>query len=866
MINPQKIVRELADDILKSITSIAHTAKQKLSDRKTGVQPNLSPIAIGNLNDIERKVTQNLKNLINEPAFARIVTVDLNTDENAIYYICRAMQISADKINLASYRAPIGRIASFNVGDEDSIKLPNHEMEFRIVEKAIFTPLKQSSHWDAVKAWAEGTEYKRQSIQSCRALLSKEIAHDEDVYTEITQDTFPREIITKVELRDQPILDKYQDKIFRLPLNSRLFISGAPGTGKTTTLIRRLGQKLDSDFLSDYEKRIINKDAPEDINDHSTSWLMFTSTELLKLYVKEAFNKEGVPAPNTNISTWDDYRNQLARNEFDVLRTAQKPNGLILKWDANTLRDNTESQSIEWFLDFSEWQKNRFLENARGAVADLMNKARQAPEDCRNHCVKLAQIVTDIINDIKPTSAYRVIDELAKESNEFNDTIKEITKNINSKIESAFNYQINRDEFFLKSLRTFIDSISDHSDASENEGPTSRENAKKEFRDSVQEHVRAQAQGRQSNKKTRLIMQWLGDRAPNPQVLDYVGRGLLVSSALGNFLRRSTNLKNYVTGISSHYQDYRLARKQESRWYQVGEFPPDAIHPLEVDIILLAIFELLNEIRTARFISGKFMSRFDFYRNQIVVDEATDFSPVQLKCMHALANPNINSFFACGDLNQRVTNWGVRSMEQMEWSVPGIGIHSVETVYRQSGKLFEFARSLVAKPNYNEPAPEPPKPSDGHGVAPVLAENLSDNFQIAAWLSKRIAEVEKNIGVLPSIAVLVHNESAVEPVAESLKDALQDQNMNVIPCLKGHVLGIENAVRVFSVEHIKGMEFEVVFFVGIDNLDEELFEKYLYIGATRAVNYLGVTCARLPDKIQNLRKMFGANWDTNSGT
>src|SRR5690606_19858644 len=101
-------------------------------------------------------------------------------------------------------------------------------------------------------------------------------------------------------LRDQPVLDQYQDEIFRLPLDKRLLILGPPGTGKTTTLIRRLGQKLDTAFLEEGEQRLVG--SLEGVA-HSDSWLMFTPTELLKQYLKEAFAREGVPASDLRIRT-----------------------------------------------------------------------------------------------------------------------------------------------------------------------------------------------------------------------------------------------------------------------------------------------------------------------------------------------------------------------------------------------------------------------------------------------------------------------------------------------------------------------------------------------------------------------------------
>jgi hypothetical protein len=41
---------------------------------------------------------------------------------------------------------------------------------------------------------------------------------------------------------------------------------------------------------------------------------MFTPTDLLQQYLKEAFSRENVPASDLRIKTWSDYRRELARS------------------------------------------------------------------------------------------------------------------------------------------------------------------------------------------------------------------------------------------------------------------------------------------------------------------------------------------------------------------------------------------------------------------------------------------------------------------------------------------------------------------------------------------------------------------------
>jgi DNA helicase IV len=111
----------------------------------------------------------------------------------------------------------------------------------------------------------------------------------------------------------------------------------------------------------------------------------------------------------------------------------------------------------------------------------------------------------------------------------------------------------------------------------------------------------------------------------------------------------------------------------------------------------------------------------------------------------------------------------------------------------------------------------------------------------------------------------VNGEDHVQSVAAQLNDRLAVYNVRCTACPNGQVRGQENDVRVFDVQHIKGLEFEAVFFVGVDELarnQPDLFDKYLYVGATRAATYLGLTCeaSKLPERLRELEAEFGRGW------
>ena len=160
------------------------------------------------------------------------------------------------------------------------------------------------------------------------------------------------------------------------------------------------------------------------------------------------------------------------------------------------------------------------------------------------------------------------------------------------------------------------------------------------------------------------------------------------SSLAPALLRACSRVPN---GIPRRYGIFRRLRRSEKRWYE-DHAAGRNVNPLEVDLILLAILrgarELLRDPRMQRDAGSSAFAVLGtasgLQRHQILVDEMTDFSPVQLACMATLAVPTINSVFACGDFNQRITIWGIKTLQELHWVWPDIGIREVVVSYRQS--------------------------------------------------------------------------------------------------------------------------------------------------------------------------------------
>lgn len=889
----EEYVGDLADEILVRFDEIAKEARSRLSDDRPLGSESLASIntltstaAIQNLSKVTRAQRETHLKLAAEPAIARVVVTD-ESGRRQTHYICRSDQ-GMQTHGVVSYKAPIGRIAALPIGD--TYRLPNG-MLVEVVERASLRPENRADGWDSRDSIVENEHLGPITVESLRALISEIVGEEQvdDILSQILAadgikanilDGVRRSVITKMGLRDQPILDQYQDEIFRLPLDKRLLILGPPGTGKTTTLIRRLGQKLDTEYLEEGERNLVDSLSSAQGLAHAHSWLMFTPTELLKQYLKEAFAREDVPAPDSQISTWHDYRRELARNALGILRTSAGGGVFVLKDGLQSLSADAEQRPIQWFEDFDRWQRTAFVTDLREAVKALSDASLANVQALG---IRISQVLERATAESLPA----MFSALAQEVVNVQGLVAGLKEASDKKIKDSLNLQLNRDRSFLTELSRFIDGLQQAQTAEpddqddlevedEEESATPRTPisvALNAYMQAVRAQARAVAAKRAVSKTSRngKILEWLGERTlAEADRLD-VGTSVLLQISARRFVNP---VKRFLGDLPKRYRAFRRVRQEEGAWFAKEGFEPRDIHPLELDLVVLAILraagDLLGRAAVQRDIDAPAWSSLkrylELYRNQILVDEATDFSPIQLACMAALTHPRLRSFFACGDFNQRLTTWGTRSPQEMKWVFADVDIREITVAYRQSELLNEFARAVIRAVGGTEQTVSLPARVENRGVAPALLESASDSAHRVAWLAERIRDIERFLQQLPSVAVFVNTEAEVDPLAQALEAALADHNIPVMACRDGQAVGQESCVRVFDIQHIKGLEFEAVFFIAIDRLaalHPELFDKYLYVGTTRAATYLGVTCeGTLPPAIEELRPLFGQHWQT----
>ena len=889
---PEDLVA-LATQTLNYFDDAVATAEAALAQQR-GASANalaslntLTSPGLKNLAGISEDERRNLEMVIAQPAIARVEVLNEDNRVETIFITPGGAPRGAwGDVRVASYRSPMGRLASIRVGADLDVRTPGGVRAYELVGRAQLHPERRNAEWDSRNSIIETSPGRARTVVSLRALLRgpppddaalalldsllSQAAQEQNVYEGLR-----RTVLDRIGLRGRPVLDEYQDEIFRLPLASRVAILGPPGSGKTTTLIKRLGLKLDLQVLED-DLAVIDRTVAGQ-KGHATSWVMFSPTELLRQYIREAFARERVAASDRELHVWEVYRRDTARNRLGIVRTATTK-GVALKDDLQLLKPETILGQPAWFEDFDAWQKEAFW-------SELKEHADRLAQSDDPASRRLATQLSRIVEAGAARDGAAPFVQFRSMSREVRERASELQRGVDDRLRAVFARELQKDETLLARLGTFLTTLDDPAevddpdepeadDDDDDRAPVTRavvEQAYDAYLRAMRSRARALASGRRLGARSRpaRVAEWLGTAAPSDDDLRQLGGAVITVTSL----RRLANpMRSYLNGVSARYRRFRRVRTSAETWYAAAPANPADLGPLEMDVVLLAMLRtgrmLLADPRISGTVDEDSITTLqavrELFRTQVLVDEATDFSPIQLACLGALADPAANSFLACGDFNQRITSWGTRSEADLKWAIPDIDIRTIRITYRHSQELNFLAHRIALLSDSSHQEALLPEHLDSAGVDPVLGLGLSGEA-LVAWLRDRIVEIERHTGSLPSIAVLVNREAEVQGLADALHHALADYSIPCSACPNGLVRGNDNDVRVFDVQHIKGLEFEAAFFVGVDELAAarpELFDKFLYVGATRAAMYFGLTAASdaLPSALEPLRDAFSSDW------
>ena len=673
------------------------------------------------------------------------------------------------------------------------------------------------------------------------------------------------------QLRYQPILDPIQESVKRSKIfNGNLIINGGPGTGKTTSLIQRI-KFLTSQTITEYIN--ISKDKQDVLFNQSKSWIFFSPNELLSLFLKSSMSREELMANEDTIKVWSVFKNNL----FQLYKLT----------DSQTRRPFLAYNNSEASLLPNDYNKlNKFT---KGFEKSFIKHQVEKLEKIKSIEVKLFDWrakAEPIQNDIKLSSISNLKDLLMfyfNISELYGVNAVEISSQYNEEIRSlAGGFLIllkNNEDEYKKILETFANESSDSNpvgdeDESEDEIESedfdelalvqNRDNTEFRFLQFLKSLIRKSAlkqfdssvrlSARDSNYLSVLpkieqnaSLEKLGQLAFYKKYFDRITKGIIanlyreISVSYKKFRKDELTIKSKNWNLKI-LED--LVVKNQNKRLHIDEqaFLIYFINSLNVSLAK----NLPTQYRDLRH------SFIDAYKDNckavIGIDEATDFALIDLLCMSSLNHPNFSSVTLSGDLMQKITKSGINSWDDYTRIFKNTEVKNLEISYRQSQTLLDLAKVIYSKSNGQEPTYKSFMRKASNEPVPLLYISSNENDKIQ-WLAERIIELRKIYDdTIPSIAIFLPSEDGLESFAKALGlvDCISDVSIKVKACRDGEVLGDSNTVRVFSIDKIKGLEFQAVFFHNADevknyNISADLMYKYLYVGLSRASFYLGMT-------------------------
>jgi len=726
---------------------------------------------------------------------------------------------------------------------------------------------------------------KQENTAHERSVLTKGLNKLQEEYRILTLQQEEMKNLTRFirqqgKLRFNPILDPTQNKIKTSNLfnGKTVIIEGGPGTGKTTTMIQRLKYLTDTYAIEEdfnkgaglYNLSVSQKDDLLNAIKEQRDWIFFSPSKLLKEYLSDAMNREGLTNTREKVWNWHDFCKKVIRDNYHLF----DPTDDNAPFKASRIKDTLFFQKSDviqefagYFLNQLRLIKSRFPKIDESATrykwTSIALNIRQRFDGCEDFSLTQFISLFDSLERLYAADCR----ELLKENR---DTIKQIAEEI----------------FILISEK---DVIKEKIEGLLTPTVTEQNEDVEEDFETIEEDL--------TDRAIQIIRQWFKrycyslknsdiKLTPKQDLLSEILLPVLTESHKAKISRVGElalfeQFAKYTRGVVSNIMGGFPAKYKRFRKKMLSEQNPNLnlevlkelvqrregkeLHPQEQSLLIGFINNLAKMVLNA---SPKSRHTFtDAYlelsRPIIGIDEATDFCKCDIYAIQSLLSTKYSSLTLCGDMMQRLTPFGITDWKDIEDIITSPVILKMLTSYRQSSSLLNVARQLYTdtigtEPNYKAymKSTKVPKP---------LAFVSDDEQEKVEWIVQRIKEVyiayDKK---LPSIAIFLNDKNSIPRFVELLNDTdfIVDTDIKVLDGSEGNVLSDSNDIRVYPINVVKGMEFDVVFFHNIDKTNEktDLLKRYIYVGVSRAAFFLGIT---LSEEDEELCKYFtmGQQWN-----
>lgn len=756
--------------------------------------------------------------------------------------------------------------------EEEQAKREREEEELlRLIEEED----RVSREIQADEAEQQNREEEREGFEAMLDQIEEKRAKQEELRKRIVDIKARRQqfIRTQQDLRTQHILDPVQERIKRDHFfdGTYVVIEGGPGTGKTTTLIQRIKFLTSRSILEYFEDagKSLTEEQEHVLFGDRNSWIFISPSQLLKDYLKNAMSDEGLHHLEPSVVDWETHRNNLCRKyQIYSARSFLEPMGR---------RD--EGRNKLYFL--SDLPRLRSLEREfQDQLFEKVTAKITSLRQCSFQSADLKVLQKNILsNAVVPEfsrlgSVFKSYEQIKTRYREaivpfVNEGDEALSKVVRLKL---MDLKSDRPAFAL--VQSIIEETEDRSKSDWIE----------RLSDAVSTMVKKAAmkmvglEEELTDRERRL-----GEASPSFLTIDARENAeKIVFSTLFRTLGAGAR-SNVFDLVLPAFREFRSTKTYENtiRAYSksvlvdILKTKNRKLHPEEESFLLGFVNRVVGEFRLSMpqvFRDTQQSEKHAFHvgyeeaiKAVIAVDEVSDFTLLDVDCIVSLKHPLIHSVTFCGDLMQRMTTGGLRNWENLDSilsrRIAATGSYCsvipLETSYRQSPSVLEVARALY-KDQQNREAPfKSAQPANAFEPKPKLLV-CPDDAPRVKWLAEYIKSITEDYaeGVLPTIAVIVENDDAVVALKKKLEEepAIWECGLFIDACIGGNGIGRPSSVRIFSVEFIKGLEFESVIFHDIDALDSatsrDLIGKYLYVGISRAAYHLALTSRKeLPSSL-----------------